>query len=258
MAERWLLCVRDEMAYSAIRAHMNPDGFGLFPALLQRAPPLARPNNTGPHNNRAVLARGPDPSSHIPDLAKMLAHHVAMTFSSRRIRRLHGGSLAVGFDDSMAVSRCRSHRASFSERNGRRCALLPWSSGGSGLAGTKVITKCLCLRGSSLERPGGVPLGMDPDDRRCDRRLTTSAPKPDSSSSCSRHGRDRRGPPLDPGIDIPDGARRGQRKTQVWYAEPDRRLQAAKILHRWDRGSGITKPPTRLSNERPGAPGTAG
>ncbi len=91
MAERWLLCVRDEMAYSAIRAHMNPDGFGLFPALLQRAPPLARPNNTGPHNNRAVLARGPDPSSHIPDLAKMLAHHVAMTFSSRRIRRLHGG-----------------------------------------------------------------------------------------------------------------------------------------------------------------------
>src|SRR6266487_6721010 len=42
----------------------------------QKQRPRARPNITGPHNNRAVLARGPDPSSHTPDLAKMLAHHV--------------------------------------------------------------------------------------------------------------------------------------------------------------------------------------
>ncbi len=66
------------------------------------------------------------------------------------------------------------------------------------------------------------------------------------SSSCSRHGRDRGGPPLNPGIDIPNGARRGQREAQVWYAERDWQVQAAKILSIvGSRGSDITKPPTR-------------
>jgi len=53
------------------------------------------------------------------------------------------------------------------------------------------------------------------------------------------------------------GARRGQRKTQVWYAEPDRRIQAAKILSI----VGIVVLALRnrrRGNERPGASGPDG
>ncbi len=101
-------------------------------------------------------------------------------------------------------------------RNGRRVSakspgfvvrlkwLLHWRRGLIGLSfrsGGR-LRPFSTVRIPAWDPSAAAPLGMDPDERRCDRRLTTSAPKPDRSSSCSRHGRDRRGPPLDPGIDI--------------------------------------------------------
>jgi hypothetical protein len=148
---------------------------------------------------------------------EVLAHHVASILSARKTPRSllpleHGpGNRAKGAAEP-------SPHDEPGELCGRRGIA-------RGLGGTPPSPPAPCrlprprllaqpgslLTGSSLEMPRGIPLGIDPDEWRCDRRLTTSDTK--------TRPLDRRGPPLDPGIDIPDGARRGQQKTQVWYAD---------------------------------------